>query len=52
MFDGLKEFFAGFFSDNGDVSGIKKTNSYYRNVKICEEINKREKKRKRNKNVK
>jgi hypothetical protein len=41
MFEKITEFFANMF-EKSDVSGIRKTNSYYRNLEICERMHKRE----------
>jgi len=44
MFYGIKKFLFDLFDlfDKADVSGIRKTNSYYRNLKICEKWQKEE----------
>ena len=41
MWKKIKEFFEDFFS-GGDISGIKKTNSYYLNLEVCNRLQKAE----------
>ena len=50
MIEKIKDFFADLFnSSSGDVSGIKKTNSYNRNLTLIAEICKKEKEKEKEK---